>query len=71
MTIWGYVTIGYFLVGIILTYIWWHDEYEPEYELAKELNEGVEEPMAVLFLAALVFFWPFKVVKNYFESFVD
>jgi hypothetical protein len=37
----------------------------------KELNEGSEEPMAVLFLLGLVFFWPFKVVKNYFEGFVD
>lgn len=74
MDIWGFIAIGYFLVGIILTYIWWHDEYEPEYNAAKEIDEldgGVEESMAVLFLAALVFFWPCKVVKNYFESFVD
>lgn len=70
MDIWGFIAIGYFLVGIILTYIWWHDECELEYELEKE-NDGVEEPMAVLLLAALVFFWPFKVVKNYFEGFVD
>jgi hypothetical protein len=70
MTTCGYVTIGYFLVGIILAYIWWKDEYELEYELERE-NDDVEEPMAVLLLAALVFFWPFKVVKNYFESFVD
>ena len=68
MDIWGFIAIGYFLVGIILTYIWWHDEYEPEYELAKELDDGSAEPIAVLLLAALVFFWPFKLVKNYFES---
>ena len=67
MDICYFIVIGYFLVGIILTYIWWHDEYEPEYELERE-NDDVEEPMAVLLLAALVFFWPFKVVKNYFES---
>ena len=70
MDIWGFIAIGYFLVGIILAYIWWKDEYEPEYEYEKEMD-GVEEPMAVLLLAALVFFWPFKVVKNYFEGFVD
>ncbi len=70
MDIWGYVTIGYFLVGIILAYIWWKDEYEPEYEYEKEMD-GVEEPMAVLLLVALALFWPFKVVKNYFEGFVD
>lgn len=70
MSIWDFIVIGYFLVGIILTFIWWYDEYEPEYELERE-NDGVEEPMAVLLLAALVFFWPFKAVKNYFESFVD
>ena len=70
MNIWGYVTIGYFLVGIILTFIWWHDEYEPEYEYEKEMD-GVEEPMAVLFLLGLVFFWRFKDIKNYFEGFVD
>jgi len=70
MDIWGFIEIGYFLVGIILAYIWWKDEYEPEYEYEKEMD-GVEEPMAVLLLVALVFFWPFKVVKNYFEGFVD
>lgn len=70
MTIWGYITIGYFLVGIILTFIWWYNEYEPEYELERE-KEGVEEPMAVLFLVCLVLFWPFKAVKKYFESFVN
>ena len=70
MDIWGFIAIGYLLVGIILAYIWWKDEYEPEYEYEKEMD-GVEEPMAVLLLAALVFFWPFKVVKNYFEGFVD
>jgi len=70
MDIWGFIAIGYFLVGIILAYIWWKDEYEPEYEYEKEMD-GVEEPMAVFLLAALVFFWPFKVVKNYFEGFVD
>lgn len=64
------LVFSYLIVGIILTFIWWHDEYELEYELEKE-NDGVEEPMAVLFLAALVFFWPFKAVKNYFEGFVD
>ena len=71
MDIWGFIAIGYFLVGIMLTFIWWHDEYEPEYELAKELDDGSAEPIAVLFIVALVLFWPFKVVKNYFESFVD
>ena len=71
MDIWCFIAIGYFLVGIILTFIWWYDEYEPEYELAKELNEGAEEPIVVLFLLGLVFFWPFKAVKNYFEGFVD
>ena len=70
MTICGYVTIGYFLVGIILAYIWWKDEYEAEYDYEKEID-GVEEPMAVLLIAGFVFFWPFKLVKNYFESLVE
>jgi hypothetical protein len=70
MDIYGFVAIGYLFVGVVLAYIWWHDEYEPEYELEKE-DGNVEEPMVVLFLVALAFFWPFKVVKNYFESFVD
>ena len=70
MDICGFITVGYFIIGIMLTYIWWHDEYKPEYELEREFGE-VEEPMAVLFLAGLIFFWPIKVVKNYFESFLD
>lgn len=70
MNICGFIVIVYLFVGVVLAYIWWHDEYEPEYELERE-NDGIEEPMAVLFLAALAFFWLFKVVKNYFENFVD
>ena len=70
MDIWGFIEIGYFLVGIILAYIWWKDEYEPEYEYEKEMD-GVEEPMAVLLLVGLVLFWPFNAVKKYFESFVN
>ena len=70
MDIWGFIAIGYFVFGIILAYIWWKDEYEPEYEYEKEMD-GIEEPMEVLLIAVLVFFWPFKVLKNYFEGFVD
>ena len=70
MDIWGYIVIGYFLIGFILTYIWWKDEYEADYELEKEEEDGVEKSMAVLLLVCLVLFWPLKAVKNYFESFV-
>jgi hypothetical protein len=69
MTIWEYIIIVYFVIGIILSCVWWYEEYNSEYELERE-EEGVEEPMAVLLLAALVLFWPFNVVKKYFESFV-
>ncbi|MEE3350581.1 MAG: hypothetical protein VZR09_11160 [Candidatus Gastranaerophilaceae bacterium] len=67
MDIWGFIAIGYFLVGIILTYIWWHDEYEPEYEYEKE-NGDAEDSMTVILLLLFICFWPFKLVKNYFES---
>jgi hypothetical protein len=69
MTIWGYITIAYFVIGIVLTYIWWYNEYNSEYNLERE-EEGVEEPMAVLLLAGLTLFWPIKLIKNYFESFI-
>ena len=71
MSIISYATIGYFFIGIVLAYIWWKDEYESEYELAKEQEEEVEEPMAVLLIVCLAVFWPFKAIKNYFESFLD
>jgi len=64
------LVFGYLIVGIILTFIWWHDEYEPEYELEKA-NGNAEDSMAVLLLLLFTCFWPFKAVKNYFESFVD
>jgi hypothetical protein len=70
MSVFNYIIIGYFFVGIILAYIWWKDEYEAEYEIAKEDGE-LEKPIVILFIAALVFFWPFKAIKNYFESFFD
>lgn len=70
MDIWVFIVIGYFLIGFILTYVWWKDEYEADYELEKEKEDGVEEPMVVLLLIGLVVFWPFKAAKNYFESFV-
>ena len=68
MDICYFIGIGYFIVGLMLTFLWWKDEYEPHYELAKELDDGSAEPIAVLFIAALVFFWPVKLIKDYFET---
>ena len=66
MDVLSYFTIGYIIVGLILTYIWWEDEYKPQYEEMKDNDEEVEEPMAVLLLLLLVFGWPIKVVLNRF-----
>ena len=70
MSIEAIVTIVYFAVGLVLTLMWWNDEYKAEYEYEREEGE-VEEPMAILLLVGLLFFWPIKLVKNYLESFVD
>ncbi len=70
MDICSFIVIGYFVVGVILAYVWWNDEYKVDYEVAKDVGE-VENSMAVLLLAGLTIFWPFKLLKNYFESFVD
>lgn len=66
MDIMTYFLIGYFIVGVMLTYMWWEDEYKPQYEEAKENGDDVEEPMAVLLLLFLVFGWPIKALLNRF-----
>jgi hypothetical protein len=53
-----------------MAFIWWNDEYKAEYEYEKA-NGNAEDSMAILLLLLFTCFWPFKVVKNYFESFVD
>lgn len=70
MSIETIVTIVYFAIGLVLTLMWWNDEYKAEYEYERSEGE-VEEPMAVLLLLGLFLFWPIKLFKNYLESFVD
>ena len=58
---------GYLVVGIILSFIWWNDEYKPE----EEENGEIEVSMACIFLALLVIFWPLKLIKNWLEGLVS
>lgn len=58
-------TIIYFAVGIFLAFIWWNDEYKPEAEVEED---KIEDSMACIFLCLLIFFWPIKLIKNWFEG---
>ena len=71
MTLVDWVILGYFAVGLALSLIWWHSEYESEYEKDDyDDNIEVEEPMIALFILAMMVFWPIKLVKNYIEDFL-
>ena len=60
--------IAYFIIGFILAFIWWNDEYRPEYEYEEHDGEEPEKSMAIILLALLFVFWPVKLVKNWLEG---
>ena len=60
----------YFVVGLILSLVWWEQEYKVEYEYEKEYGE-VESGMAILHMTWLMIFWPIKLLKNYIEGFIE
>lgn len=64
------LVFGYLIVGFIMAFIWWNNEYKAEYEYEKE-NGNAEDSMAVILLLLFTCFWPVKLVKNYFESIID
>ena len=64
----GIIVLAYLAIGTLLALLWWHDEYEPQYKYEEEEGDGVEKPMAIMFLAMLVFFWPVKLIKNWIEG---
>ena len=71
MDILSIIFISYFVIGLILSVYWWNKEYKSNYEYDKENEEVyVEEPMVMIFLAFMVLFWPFVLLKNYFEGFM-
>lgn len=51
------IVICYFIIGFILCFYWWNKYYEPQYYKAKKSDEGVEEGMAIMFIAGLLVFW--------------
>ena len=70
MSVGQVILIAYFVIGLVLALVWWNDEYKPEYEYEKNTDE-VEESMAVLLIVFLMFFWPIKLIKNWFEGFMS
>lgn len=63
----GFITIVYFIIGIMLAYFWWICDYEEDYNKAKEDDE-IEESMAVIFILLMIMFWPLKVVWDFFKT---
>ena len=58
-----WIVILYFAFGLMLTFMWWKDEYEPEYEYYKS-DGDTDNGMASILLLLLLFFWPIKLIKN-------
>lgn len=56
------IIIFYFIIGFILGFYWWDKYYEPQYNIVKESDEGVEEGMVILFIAGLIAFWPVVLI---------
>ena len=70
MTFWEIFVTVYVVIGLILVSVWWFDEYKAQHEYECDANEE-DEPIPFLLLVLLFLFWPIKVIKDYFESFVD
>lgn len=52
----------YLGIGLIFTLFWWNRKYKKDYDYAKEVENGVEDGMAVLFLLILMMFWPLVAI---------
>lgn len=65
------IAIIYLLVGIVLAFIWWNDEYEPQREYDEDYGEYVNDSMSLITFICLVLFWPLKLFKNWIENFVS
>lgn len=61
----------YLGIGLIFTLFWWNRKYKKDYDYAKEVENGVEEGMAILFMLILMIFWPlvaiYKGLKKIFK----
>lgn len=62
--------IAYLVVGVVLAFVWWINEYKVEAE-NEDPEEEIESSMACIFLLLLVMFWPIKLVKNWMENFIE
>ena len=65
------IAIIYLLVGIVLAFIWWNDEYEPQREYDEDYGEHISDGMSLFTFICLVLFWPLKLFKNWVENFVS
>ena len=58
----------YLGIGLIFTLFWWNRKYKKDYDYAKEVENGVEEGMAILFMLILMMLWPlvaiYKLIKK-------
>ena len=57
MAIGDYCTIGYLVIGIILTVYWWFAEYKKSYKECKTKGE-CEESMVIIFWLFATCIWP-------------
>ena len=58
-----FYVISYVLVGICLSIYWFDHEYVKKYEELRR-NGKEEDGMTNIFMAALLLFWPIKLIKN-------
>lgn len=70
MTICDYIIIAYFAIGLILVSIWWFSYYKEDYENDRENGEA-SDSFAIIFLISIFLAWPIKLIKDYFESFIN
>lgn len=60
--------IIYFIIGILLAVTWWKTEYKAQYDEAKASEYGAEEGMVCWLLLMILFFWPIKLIWNWFSN---
>ena len=56
-------TIAYIIIGIILAYKWFNDEFKEEYDELSKSGE-IQPAMASILLLFMAIFWPLKATYN-------
>ena len=54
----------YFIIGFILAFLWWNDTFQEKYD-----DDAPRDILKeILILLESFFFWPFKLIRDFFSN---